>query len=202
MLPCKQLCLVLSKHPLQQTAGAIANAPYLSTSISNPGSMQLPQMSLLTCSGLEELNSSSDENPQPPPILYNVPSSVVSVSTNTSLTKCKHSAVSDSGDGSVRSSAAVSTASKKQLAVTGAVALNSIKDALEAFNVTICTGPLHTNVKWSEAEDPNVVKVTAITCVQEEEGHLDVERVVALVDLFELNTSVAVTYLTLGCKDV
>jgi hypothetical protein len=47
-----------------------------------------------------------------------------------------------------------------------------------------------------------MVKANAITRMQEDEGHLSVERVVALVDLFKLNTSAAVTYLALGRKDV
>jgi hypothetical protein len=112
-------------RPSQQTVGAIANAPYPSTSTSNPGSMQPLQTPLLTRSGLEELNSSGDEDPQPPPTLYNAPSSA-----NSSSTKCKNSAVGDSGDGSIRSSAVVSTVSKKQHVVTGAVALNGIKDGM------------------------------------------------------------------------
>jgi hypothetical protein len=185
-------------RPSQQTVGAIANAPYPGTSVS---AMQPPQTSSLTHSGLEELDSSGDDGAQPPPTLHNVPSSVISVSTHTSSTKRKYSAVGDSGDGSVKSSAVVSTGSKKQRAVTGAVALNGIKDALEAFNVTIRTG-LSQTTKPSGAEDPNMLKASAITRVQEEEGHLDVDRVVALVDLFQLNTSAAVTYMALGRKDV
>ena len=185
-------------RPSQQMVGTIANAPYPSTSVS---AMQPLQTSSLTCSGLEELDFSGDDGAQPPPTLHNVPLSVISVSTNTSSTKCKYSAVGDSGDSSVKSSAVVSTGSKKQRAITGAVALNGIKDALEAFNVTIRTGLLQTT-KLSGAEDLNMLKVSTITRVQEEVNHLDVDRVVTLVDLFQLNTSAAVTYMALGRKDV
>jgi hypothetical protein len=150
-----------------------------------------------------ELSSNNNMNP-PPPSSPQAISSAVSAST--SVSKCKISAL---GDGNSQSSAALTTTtsqSKKACTATGTVALNRIKDALNAFNATIQDTLTQPEPKRTDAEVASMVaskaRVDAITHVQAEENHLSVDQVIALVDLFETNVPSVVTYIALVCKDV
>jgi hypothetical protein len=69
--------------------------------------------------------------------------------------------------------------SKKAHTATGTVALNGIKDALNAFNVTICDTLTQPEPNRTDAEEASKVaskaRVDVITCVQAEENHLSVD---------------------------
>ena len=77
----------------------------------------------------------------------------------------------------------------------GAVALNGIKESLDVFNNTIKHGlaqPEHERADTSPER-----RSKAMDRVQELEAELDDARLVALIDLFQTNTSAADAYMTL-----
>ena len=86
------------------------------------------------------------------------------------------------------------------------MAHNGIKDALNAFNITIQNSLTQPEPKQSDADEMNKVvskaSVDMITHMQDEKNHLSVDRVITLIDLFETNGPSAIMYMALVHTDV
>jgi hypothetical protein len=109
--------------------------------------------------------------------------------------KRKYSALEASQSGHTPSVLSLS-GKKQRSAIPGAVALNGIKESLDAFNKTIERGLVvqpHEQVRDTSPER----RQKAIARLQESETHLDDARLIALIDLFKSDTSEADTYMSL-----
>lgn len=84
---------------------------------------------------------------------------------------------------------------KKQRTTTGAVALNGIKESLDAFNDTL--GSLVMHPERGRADTSPERRAKAMDVLQELEDYLDDDRMVAFIDLFRADTAAADAYLAI-----
>jgi hypothetical protein len=84
---------------------------------------------------------------------------------------------------------------KKPHTVAGAVALNGIKESLDAFNKTFERSLVQPQERTRDSSPER--RAMAMTRLQETETHLDVPRMIALIDLFKVDTKEADVYLLL-----
>ena len=85
---------------------------------------------------------------------------------------------------------------KKQRTTTGAVALNGIKESLDAFNNTLGRS-LMQQPERGRADTSPERRAKAMDVLQELEDYLDDDRMVAFIDLFRADTAAANAYLAI-----
>jgi hypothetical protein len=125
----------------------------------------------------------------PPPSAPHTPGP----STTSTSSKRKFSALEASQSGP---SSSMISGKKQRSAVPGAVALNGIKETLDMFNKTVERSLIvrpHEIVRDTSPER----RQKAMAHLQENETHLDDERLIALIDLFKSDTLEADTYMSL-----
>ena len=88
------------------------------------------------------------------------------------------------------------SSSKKQRTTTGAVALNGIKESLDAFNSTLGRSLLLQPERARSDTSPER-RSKAMNLLQELESYLDDDRMVAFIDLFKADTAAADAYLAI-----
>ncbi|KAF8223584.1 hypothetical protein L208DRAFT_1411625 [Tricholoma matsutake] len=94
-------------------------------------------------------------------------------------------------------SASLLTSSKKQcMAVTGAVALNGIKESLDSFNSTIERSLLMQLDRMHSDTSPKH-RAKAMDLFQEQESYLSDDCMVAFIDLFRVDSAAADAYIAL-----
>ena len=89
------------------------------------------------------------------------------------------------------------SASKKQRTTTCAVALNGIKESLDAFNNTLGRSLVMQQPDRGRADTSPERRAKAMDLLQEQESYLDDDRMVAFIDLFREDTAAADAYLAL-----
>lgn len=87
--------------------------------------------------------------------------------------------------------------SKKQRTTTGAVALNGIKESLDAFNTTLGRGLVFQQPERGRADTSPERRAKAMGVLQDQERYLDDDRMVAFIDLFRADTAAADAYLAI-----
>ena len=170
----------------QQTQGAIANAPFVSTSGSTDaaaGAMGPPPRRTS-----KELESSDDELAIPPTTPAR-PSSTVSSATS----KRRRSALDDDTSTSSYSKRSRTSAGG------GAVALHGIRDLMVDINTNMREGPLGQPRRHRRSSAERRIEATAR--LQEKED-LSADQIIAFADLFEQTTAKADTYMALVRDDV
>jgi hypothetical protein len=85
---------------------------------------------------------------------------------------------------------------KQRTTVTGAIALNSIKESLDSFNSMIEHSLLMQPDHMCSDTSPEC-QAKAMDLFQEQEGYLSDECVVAFIDLFRLDSAAADAYIAL-----
>lgn len=86
---------------------------------------------------------------------------------------------------------------KKQRTTTGAVALNGIKESLDAFNTTLGRSIVLQQPERGRADTSPERRAKAMEVLQEQESYLDDDRLVAFIDLFRADTAAADAYLAI-----
>lgn len=86
---------------------------------------------------------------------------------------------------------------KKQQTTTGAVALNGIKESLDAFNNTLRCSLVMQQPERGRADTSPERRAKAMDVLQEMETYLDDDRLVAFIDLFRADTAAADAYLAI-----
>jgi hypothetical protein len=86
---------------------------------------------------------------------------------------------------------------KKQRTTTGAVALNGIKESLDAFNNTLGRSLVMQQPERGRADTSPERRAKAMDVLQEMETYLDDDRLVAFIDLFRADTAAADAYLAI-----
>ena len=87
---------------------------------------------------------------------------------------------------------------KKQQTTTGAVALNDIKESLNAFNTTLGHNLVMQQSECRCADTSPEHQAKAMHVLQDLESYLDDDRMVAFIDLFRADTAVADAYLAIN----
>jgi hypothetical protein len=138
------------------------------------------------------LPSSDEEVPPPSSPAPSVKTVASSSAVSTSTVKRKYSALSMSQ--SSENSTGSGGKKARTTTMSGAVALNGIKASLDAFNHTV----ERNLTKQSQRSDTELERRgKAITLVQELETGLDDVHLIALIDLFQKDTTYAESYLNL-----
>jgi hypothetical protein len=145
----------------------------------------------------------SSAYPSSPPISPPFPLSTDSAGTPDphSTTSTSQTATTTASTSSKRKQSALSasllTSSKKQrTAVTGAVALNGIKESLDSFNSTIERSLLMQPDRMRSDTSPER-RAKAMDLFQEQESYLSDDCMVAFIDLFRVDSAAADAYIAL-----
>jgi hypothetical protein len=115
---------------------------------------------------------------------------MASTSSISTTAKCKQSALHASQQSNA-------SGGKKQWTTTGAVALNGIKESLDAFNNTLRCSLVMQQPECGRADTSPERRAKAMDVLQEMETYLDDDRLVALIDLFRQDTAAADAYLAI-----
>ena len=81
--------------------------------------------------------------------------------------------------------------------MTGAVALNGIKESLDAFNSTLGCSLALQQLECGCADTSPECKAKAMHALQELEVYIDDDHLVAFIDLFRADTAAADAYLAI-----